>query len=199
MNCTFSTCLTRSHFPERSCSGAVRIVEALGGADSPATVARHAYESEGSNHRGHRGYRVSQLIGSLRLSSGRDQQPDREGPTDDGRHLGEPPGAVRELAQSGAQHRPHCGSERRLPSLRGNPGSKHFDDEEWLPSVSAQSRAASSGSIVSALRSRAASVAVVASSSRSSGTVVTALSWPNASMSPTPTMARLTASNNRWR
>ena len=47
-----------------------------------------------------------------------------------------------------------------------------------LPSVSAQSRAASSGSIVSALRSRAASVAVVASSSRSSGTVVTALSWP---------------------
>ncbi len=34
------------------------------------------------------------------------------------------------MAQSGAQHRPYRGSERRLPSLRGDPGSKHFDDEE---------------------------------------------------------------------
>jgi hypothetical protein len=63
---------------------------------------------------------------------GRDQQTDREGPTDDGRHLGKPPSAVRELAQSGAQHRPHRGSERRLTSLRGDRSSKHFDDEEGV-------------------------------------------------------------------
>src|SRR5262249_39017632 len=65
-------------------------------------------------------------------TGGRDKQTDREGPTDDRRHLGEPPSAVRELAQSGAQHRPHRGSERRLSSLRGDPGSKHFDDEEGV-------------------------------------------------------------------
>ena len=63
---------------------------------------------------------------------GRDQQTDREGPTDDRRHLGQPPSAVRELAQSGAQHRPHRGSERRLTPLEGDPGSKHFDDEEGV-------------------------------------------------------------------
>ena len=63
---------------------------------------------------------------------GRDQQTHREGPTDDGRNLGKAPSAVRELAQSGAQHRPNGGSERRLASRSGDPGSKHFDDEEWV-------------------------------------------------------------------
>ena len=52
---------------------------------------------------------------------GRDQQTDREGPTDDGRHLGQAPSAVRKLAQSGAQHRPHRGRERRLASPKRRP------------------------------------------------------------------------------
>jgi hypothetical protein len=72
------------------------------------------------------------LVDELWLTDpgGRDQQTDREGPADDGGHLGKAPSAVRELAQSGTQHCPHCGSERRLASIRGDPGPKHFDDEE---------------------------------------------------------------------
>ena len=64
--------------------------------------------------------------------SGRDHQTDREGPTDDGRHLGESPSAVSQLAQSGAQHRPHRRCEHCLTSIRGDPGSKSFDDKEWI-------------------------------------------------------------------
>src|SRR5262249_24073325 len=74
------------------------------------------------------------MVGKLWLADpgGRDQQTDREGPTDNGRHLGKTPSAVRELAQSGAKHCAHSGSERRLTSLLGHPGSKHFDDEEGV-------------------------------------------------------------------
>src|SRR5262245_21065784 len=73
-----------------------------------------------------------EMVGKLWLADpgGRDQQTDREGPTDDGRHLGKSTSAVRQLGQSGAQHRPYRGSERRLTSLRGEPGAQHFDDEE---------------------------------------------------------------------
>ena len=64
--------------------------------------------------------------------SGRDQQIDREGPTDDGRHLGEAPSAVSQLAQSSAQHRPHRWCEHCLTSVRGEPGSERFDDKERI-------------------------------------------------------------------
>jgi hypothetical protein len=36
------------------------------------------------------------------------------------------------LAQSGAQHRPDCRREHCLISIRGDPGSKSFDDEKWI-------------------------------------------------------------------
>ena len=42
------------------------------------------------------------------------------------------PSAVSQLAQSRAQHRPHRWCEHRLTSVRGDPGSEHFDDEEWV-------------------------------------------------------------------
>ena len=61
---------------------------------------------------------------------GRDQQTDREGPTDDGRHLGEPPGAVRVGPVAPSTARIVGVSAACLPS--GRPGSKHFDDEEWV-------------------------------------------------------------------
>jgi hypothetical protein len=64
--------------------------------------------------------------------SGRDQQTDREGPTDDGRHLGEAPSAVSQLAQSSAHYRPHRWCEHCLTSVRGDPGSERFDDKEWI-------------------------------------------------------------------
>src|SRR5262245_55648011 len=75
-----------------------------------------------------------EMVGKLLLvdPGGRDQQTDREGPTDNGRHLNKPPSAVRELAQSGAQHRPHRRSERRVTSLRGDADSKYFEDEEGV-------------------------------------------------------------------
>ena len=74
------------------------------------------------------------MINELALigPSGRDHQTDREGPTDDGRHLGESPSAVSQLAQSGAQHCPHRRREDCLTSIRGDPGSKGFDDKEWI-------------------------------------------------------------------
>src|SRR3990172_662672 len=74
------------------------------------------------------------MINELALigPSGRDHQTDREGPTDDGRHLGQAPSAVSELAQPGAQHRPHRRGEDCLTSIRGDPGSKSFDDKEWI-------------------------------------------------------------------
>src|SRR5262249_55230475 len=45
-----------------------------------------------------------EMINELALigSSGRGHQTDREGPTDDGRHLGESPSAVSQLAQASA-------------------------------------------------------------------------------------------------
>src|SRR5262245_54259775 len=60
-----------------------------------------------------------EMVGKLWLADpgGRDQQTDREGPTDDGRHLGKSTSAVRELAQSAAQHRPHRGSEQDRKSV----------------------------------------------------------------------------------
>src|SRR5262245_17442422 len=75
-----------------------------------------------------------ELINELMLidPSSRDHQTDREGPTDHGRHLGESPSAVSELAQSGAQSRPHRRCEHCLTSIRGDPGSKRFDNEEWI-------------------------------------------------------------------
>ena len=45
---------------------------------------------------------------------------------------GQPPGAVRQLAQPGAEHGPHRRGEHRLPSIRGDSGAKRFDDEEWI-------------------------------------------------------------------
>src|SRR5262245_57177199 len=63
----------------------------------------------------------------LRGPGGRDQQADREGPTDDRRHLDQAPSAVGKLAESGAQDRPYRRRERRLAFLRRDPGSKHFD------------------------------------------------------------------------
>src|SRR5262245_66071963 len=47
-----------------------------------------------------------EMVGKLWLADpgGRDQQTDRDGPTDNGRHLGKTPSAVRELAQSGVKH-----------------------------------------------------------------------------------------------
>ena len=74
------------------------------------------------------------MINELVLTdpSGRDHQTNREGPTDDRRHLGESPSAVRKLAQSGAQHRPHRRCEHCLTSIRGDPGSKNFDHKEWV-------------------------------------------------------------------
>ena len=74
------------------------------------------------------------MINELVLTNpgGRDHQTNREGPTDDRRHLGESPSPVRELAQSGAQHRPHRRREHRLTSIRGDPGSKNFDHKEWV-------------------------------------------------------------------
>ena len=126
---------------------------------------------------------------------GRDQQTDREGPTGDRRHLGEAAERRQGVGPVGRPAPPASWRERRLPSKR-RPGSKHFDDEEGLPS--AQSRAASSGSISSALRSRAASVAVVASSSgsRHGGH---GLSWPKASMSPTRDDALGSPRSGRYR
>ena len=61
---------------------------------------------------------------------GRDHQTNREGPADDRRHLGQSPNPVRELAQSGAQHRAHRRCEHCLTSIRGDPGSKNFDHKE---------------------------------------------------------------------
>ena len=89
--------------------------------------------------------------------------------------------APSELAESGAQHRPYRGSERRLASLRG-PSSKQLDDEEWVALGLAQSRARS-GSILR--------IAEPSSERRRRGFVepvegmVMALSWPRASTSPT--------------
>ena len=68
--------------------------------------------------------------------SSRDQQTDREGPTDDGRHLGEAPSAVSQLAQPSAQHRPHRWCEHCLTSVRGDPARSASMTKSGLPSVS---------------------------------------------------------------
>ena len=51
---------------------------------------------------------------------------------DDGRHFGEPPSVVGQLAEPRAQHRPYCRREHRLTCIGGDPGSKGFDDEERI-------------------------------------------------------------------
>ena len=62
-------------------------------------------------------------------SGGREQQTCREGPTDDGRHLGEAPSAIGQSAQSSAQHRPHRWCEHYLTAVGGDPCSERFDDK----------------------------------------------------------------------
>src|SRR4030095_7706183 len=102
---------------------------------------RHRYRSGDSHAVGlnglldHAGLVVvcGEIINELGLidPSSRDHQTDREGPTNHGRYLGESPSAVSELAQSGAQRRPHRRCEHRLTSIRRDRGSKRFDSEEW--------------------------------------------------------------------
>jgi hypothetical protein len=68
----------------------------------------------------------------LGAAAHRGQQTHREGPTDDGRDLGQPPLAVGQLAESCEQDRAHRRCEHRLAPARGDPGPKRFDHEQWV-------------------------------------------------------------------
>ena len=59
------------------------------------------------------------------------QQLDREGTSDDGGHLGQAPGAFRELRQPCPEHGADRGGERRL-AIGGDPGPVGFDDEQGV-------------------------------------------------------------------